>query len=102
LVLSLPSPFLRNAPSTLTLTDGEPGTPHSWERQETVAYDEAFKRELIEFHEAIVSDREPRTNGTDGLRDLLLCEAVARAHLTREPVDQPTRLAYEPVEGGTT
>lgn len=92
LVLTLPSPFLRSAPTRLTREGGEPGTTHSWEVQEVVAYDEAFKRELVEFHEAIVSGREPRTSGVDGLRDLLLCEAVARVHRTGAPVTNPTEL----------
>ena len=90
LVLTLPSPFLRSAPSLLTIEGGEPGTAHAWVREEVVSYDEAFKRELIEFHDCVTTGREPRTSGVDGLRDLLLCEAVARAHRTGEPVSNPT------------
>jgi predicted dehydrogenase len=92
LTLTLPSPFLRNAPSRLTVEGGAPGTAESWQRDEVVGYDEAFRRELVAFHEAIVSESEPRTPGVDGLRDLLLCEAIARVHLTGEPVLDPTAL----------
>jgi predicted dehydrogenase len=92
LVLTLPSPFLRSAPTRLTREGGEPGTANAWERQEVVDYDEAFKRELVEFHDSIASGREPRTPGLDGLRDLLLCEAVARAHRSGAPVTNPTEL----------
>jgi predicted dehydrogenase len=80
LTLELPSPFLRNAPSRLLVEGGETGTPSSWEREEVVSYDEAFKRELREFADCVRTGREPRTPGADGLADLRLCEAVARAN----------------------
>jgi predicted dehydrogenase len=80
LTLELPSPFLRNAPSRLIVEGGESGTASSWAREEVVSYDEAFKRELREFADCVRTGREPRTSGADGLADLRLCEAVARAH----------------------
>ncbi len=80
LTLELPSPFLRSMPSRLIVEGGESGTAHSWVREEIVSYDEAFKRELVEFAECIASGRSPRTSGTDGLGDLRVCEAIARAH----------------------
>lgn len=81
LTLELPSPFLRSMPSRLIVEGGEPETAHSWEREEIVSYDEAFKRELVEFSECIAGGRQPRTSGNDGLGDLQLCESVARAYL---------------------
>jgi predicted dehydrogenase len=103
LVLTLPSPFLRSAPSHLTIEGGEPGGPHAWERDEVVSFEEAFKRELMAFHEAIVSGVEPRTSGLDGLRDLHLCEAIARVHLGGAPVANPTTLtAAVAAAGGDT
>jgi predicted dehydrogenase len=80
LTLELPSPFLRSMPSRLFVEGGKPGTTHSWQREEIVSYEEAFKRELIEFAQCIETGREPRTSGEDGLGDLRLCEAVARAN----------------------
>ncbi|HEY6395990.1 MAG TPA: Gfo/Idh/MocA family oxidoreductase [Solirubrobacteraceae bacterium] len=84
LTLALPSPFLRSMPSKLIVEGGEPGTAHSWRRDEVVSYEEAFKRELIEFSECIATGREARTNGEDGLRDMRLAEAIAVAHMARE------------------
>jgi predicted dehydrogenase len=81
--LELPSPFLRSMPSKLIVEGGEPGTSHGWEREEIVSYEEAFKRELVEFAECIATGREPRTSGADGLGDLRLCEAIAHAHAGR-------------------
>lgn len=89
LTLELPSPFLRSMPSKLYVEGGEPGTAHSWDRQEVVSLDEAFKRELVEFAECIATGREPRTSGEDGLGDARLCEAIARAHLGRGGTVEP-------------
>jgi predicted dehydrogenase len=94
LTLTLPSPYLRNMPSELTVEGGEPRTAHAWARVEIVSYDEAFKRELVELHAAIREDRAPLTDGQDGLHDVRLCRAIARAHLARAPVENPSR---EPV-----
>jgi predicted dehydrogenase len=85
LTLELPSPFLRNMPSRLLVEEGHVGTPHAWLREEVVSYDEAFRRELIEFSECIRSGRQPATSGSDGLRDLVLMESIARAHAGRVP-----------------
>jgi predicted dehydrogenase len=84
MTLTYPSPFLRNMPTELTLEGGELGTPRSWRTVETVSYEEAFKRELIEFHACLSEDREPKTSGADGLCDVLLCEAIVAAHEARE------------------
>ena len=78
LTLELPSPFLRSMPSKLIVEGGDVGTAHSWQREEVVSYDEAFKRELVEFADCIATGREPRTSAADGLRDVRLAEAVAR------------------------
>jgi predicted dehydrogenase len=77
--LTLPSPFLRSAPTRLVVEGGVPGSSESFARDEVVSYEEAFKRELVEFGAAIAAGRAPRTSGVDGLRDLELCERIARA-----------------------
>lgn len=88
--LRFPSPFLRSEPTQLVLEGGDPGTPRAWETVETVAYEEPFKRELVEFAAAIREHRAPRTAGEDGLRDVLLCQAIARAHAGGGAVPDPT------------
>ena len=99
LTLELPSPFLRNMPSRLVVEEGDPGTSHSWEREEIVSFEEAFQRELVEFSDCIVSGRQPRTSGYDGLADLRLCEAVARVHQGLEPELRPSAAAAREVTG---
>jgi predicted dehydrogenase len=90
LTLTLPSPYLRGMPSELVVEGGEPLGVSAWSRREDVSYEEAFKRELVELEAAIRAGRAPRTDGLDGLHDVALCGAIARAHLTREPVPAPS------------
>ncbi len=92
LTLTLPSPYLRGMPSALVVEGGEPLAVASWSRREDVSYDEAFKRELVELHAAIREQRAPRTDGRDGLHDVALCGAIARAYMTREPVADPSAI----------
>jgi len=88
--LRFPSPFLRNEPTQLILEGGELGTAHAWETVHTVSYDEAFKRELVEFHTAAVEGLPARTDGADGLRDVVLCQSIARAHMSGGALPDPT------------
>jgi predicted dehydrogenase len=90
LTLAFPSPFLRSMPTRLTIEGGEPGSPRSWETSEVVSYDEAFKRELIAFHDCVTRDVEPRTPGLDGLRDIALCEAAVTSFRDGVAYDRPT------------
>jgi predicted dehydrogenase len=57
-----------------------------------VSYEEAFKRELVEFAAAIEAGRAPRTDVIEGLHDVALCHAIATSHITGEPVDLPSAL----------
>jgi len=92
LTLTLPSPYLRNMPSELTIEGGDPPGAHSWSRVELVSYEEAFKRELVEFHAAIREERAPRTDGIDGLHDVTLCHSIARVHMSGEAAVAPSQL----------
>jgi predicted dehydrogenase len=96
LTLELPSPFLRSMPSRLIVEGGETGTAHSWRRSEIVSFEEAFKRELVELAECIHTGRTPRTSGADGLGDLQLCEAIARAHQGLPPELRPPAAGDRP------
>jgi predicted dehydrogenase len=78
--LEFPSPLLRSFPTRLVIEEGEPGGVASRRTEHVVSYEEAFKRELEEFHAAIAEGREPRTGGEDGLRDVALCREIVLAH----------------------
>lgn len=90
--LTLPSPYLRAMPSLLTIEGGEDASPHSWRTDETLSYEEAFKRELIEFESAIRAGRDPRTDVLDGLHDIALCHSIVTSHITGRPVPMPSAL----------
>jgi predicted dehydrogenase len=90
--LSFPSPFLRNAPTTLTIEGATPGKPFSWRTDEVISYESAFRRELEAFHDAVVGISRPPTDGDDGLRDIALCTAMITAARERRPIDHPTAL----------
>jgi predicted dehydrogenase len=88
--LEFPSPMLRNEPTRLVLEDGDPGQIASWRTEHTVSYEEAFKRELEEFHAAVAEGRKARTDGEDGLRDVTLCRSIVAAHVEGRPVESPS------------
>jgi len=81
--LEFPSPLLRSYPTRLVYEEGEPGGVASRRTEHVVSYEEAFKRELIEFSDCIASGREPRTSGEDGLRDIRLAESIAAWQVRR-------------------
>ncbi len=88
-ILEFPSPFLRSAPTLLTFEDGAAGSAASSETIHVEGYDEAFRRELMEFHASITEGRAPRTSGEDAVRDLALSTAIVTAHVEGRPVDDP-------------
>jgi predicted dehydrogenase len=89
--LTFPSPFLRNEPAMLEIESGTGSTGRSWRTEEVVGYESGFKNELVAFHDSIVTGRPPPTSGRDGLRDVILCQAIFDSHHRGAPVDDPTR-----------
>jgi predicted dehydrogenase len=78
LALVFPSPFLRNAPTELVRDTGTMDSPRASRTVETISYEEAFKRELVEFHACVTEDREPRTTAAEAVADVALCQAIIR------------------------
>ncbi len=81
--LVFPSPFLRNEPTRVWIQGSEPlpDRPEqaTWEKQILVSYHEAFKEELLHFHECVVTDQTPLTDVADSRADLALIHRMARA-----------------------
>lgn len=88
--LSFPSPFLRNAPTLISVEAGDPGSARSSASEEVTSYESSFKRELMAFHGAIVDGAPVATPGRDAMRDIALCEAIIECARTGRPVDDPT------------
>src|SRR5215207_5111637 len=75
-LIRFPSPYLRNAP---TLIDLE--RMHDDELQVTrftTSYEEAFKRELLEFDDCVRSGRTPRTDAPGFRQDLEVLTEIVR------------------------
>ena len=90
--LSFPSPFLRNAPTLLTVEGGPAESASSWRREEVTSYESAFKQELVAFYDAVTNGTAVATDGTDGARDIALCQAIIRSAREHVPVLRPTAL----------
>lgn len=89
--LSFPSPYLRNAPTALSIEGGEPGETMSWRRDEVTSYESGFKEELIAFYNAITVGTPLLTDGADSVRDIAMCQAIIRCVQTGQPVKNPTQ-----------
>ncbi len=96
LTLSMPSPFLRSAPTLLIDEGGDAASAKSYRNEEIISYSESFKEELLHFHDCVTKGLAPRTSGADSLRDIALCQSIITAYLTRKPVARPTATASAP------
>jgi len=90
--LSFPSPFLRSAPATVEIIEGEPGTSKSRSINEITSYESAFKLELEAFHDAVVTGKAPLTSAEDAIHDLALCEAIIRFVQDPRPITNPSAI----------
>jgi predicted dehydrogenase len=90
--LSFPSPFLRSAPTLITVEAGNPGGAGSSASEEVTSFDSSFKRELVAFHDAIVNGAALPTPGRDAMRDIALCQAIIECARSGRPIDEPTRV----------
>jgi predicted dehydrogenase len=79
--LVFPSPYLRHAPTPLTVERMDGGELVVEER--TVSYEEAFRAELHHFRECVLEKREPETGVEDALGDARWIQAIARALAAR-------------------
>ncbi len=75
--IQFPSPYLRHFPTPVVF-QGMEGEA-SYEKRVTTSYDEAFRRELEAFHDAIVNDRQPLTDAADARRDIRLLQQILAA-----------------------
>ena len=86
LILSFPSPYLRNAAAELVEESGIPGTTESQACRRLLSHEASFKTELVHFHDCVTRGTRPQTPVTDGLGDIRLCAAILESHRTGRPV----------------
>ena len=83
--LSFPNPWVRYLPTTLVRREAtDDGTV---ETRLPDSYRYAFREEWLEFHDAIVTGRDPATTLAHGLADVALAAAIVRA-IPSEQLDQ--------------
>jgi predicted dehydrogenase len=75
--LRFPSPYLRHFPTPLTIERPRRDGGLVVE-QHTVSYEEAFRDELLHFHDCVANGRAPETGGAEALGDARWIEAIAR------------------------
>jgi predicted dehydrogenase len=77
-IMRLPSPYFFNFPSPVTIQGGEGEL--AWEKKVIVSYEEAFRKELLAFHENIRGNRQPATTVFDAVRhSRFIQEAIDKA-----------------------
>jgi predicted dehydrogenase len=96
--ITFPSPFLKSAPTIVTVQGAEPPPdnpapagraaaepgwpdpgPVHWEQRITASYEEAFKREWIHFHACITQGVEPLVGPEEARADTAFIVEWARA-----------------------
>lgn len=73
--LTFPSPYLRNAPTVLEVTDRDGGAARVRTFRSTV---EAFGEELLAFHRLVTEGRPPAAGIVEGRADILTCQRIVR------------------------
>ena len=77
--LRFPSPFLKNAPTPVVVETMEDG---SYTRREyQVDFEEAFKQELLHFHDCVTTGTQPLTDGEEGKADIAQAIAMFKAFM---------------------
>ncbi|RDH80087.1 gfo/Idh/MocA family oxidoreductase [Mycolicibacterium moriokaense] len=90
--LTFPSPFLRSAPASVEIVEGDTGATASRSINEITSYDSAFKLELEAFHQCVVTGEAPATGAEDAIHDLALCEAIIRFVQEPRPIPDPSAI----------
>lgn len=75
--IQFPSPFLRHFPTPVEVQGMENGA--EYRKRVNVNFAEAFKEELLHFHDCIHNDREPLTNAVEGKDDIAFLQKMVAA-----------------------
>jgi predicted dehydrogenase len=75
--IQFPSPFLRHFPTPVEVQAMDNGA--EYRKRVNVNFAEAFKEELLHFHECVHQDREPLTNAVEGKDDIAFLQKIVAA-----------------------
>lgn len=79
LSVHFPFPYLKNAPTIVNVNENEEGTSVNQNKSTISSFNESYRVEWQHFYHCILNDREPLTNGMDGLMDVKLAGDIMRA-----------------------
>jgi predicted dehydrogenase len=79
--IAFPSPFLKSTPTLVNVYEQRDGAYHV--DCITASYEEAFKEELVHFHDCVVHNRRPRTDAVEGRKDHELLLDIVAAYTAR-------------------
>jgi predicted dehydrogenase len=83
--IAFPSPFLKSTPTMVRVSENRPDGAYR-EEEILASYEEAFKEELIHFHDCVVHDRAPLTDVLEGRHDTELLLRFVEAYTRGESV----------------
>lgn len=75
--IQFPSPFLRHFPTPVEVQGMENGA--EYRKRVNVSFAEAFKEELLHFHDCVHQGREPVTNAIEGKDDIAFVQKIVAA-----------------------
>ncbi len=75
--LDMSGPYYRNFPSPVTIEGGQ--GEMAWEKRVTASLDEAFRNELLHFHDCVVNGRTPDTPLHEGLVHMRFVQEIIDA-----------------------
>ena len=84
IALSFPSPYLLNAPTVLTITDGDGEAARTRQDRSTV---EAFEQELVAFHRLVTGGGPVAAGIAEGRTDIVTCQRIVRRLAERRGVE---------------
>jgi predicted dehydrogenase len=76
-IMQLPAPYFRNFPSPVIIQGGEDEL--SWEKRVIVSYDEAFRLELMAFHDNVTQGATPRSSVETAIEHMTFVQALIDA-----------------------
>lgn len=79
LELKFPWPYLKNAPTIVTLDENLGQSDMPVESEVKTSFSEAYRTELLHFHDCIITGKEPITSGRDAVKDLELMTKIIHA-----------------------
>ncbi|HET7043865.1 MAG TPA: Gfo/Idh/MocA family oxidoreductase [Gaiellaceae bacterium] len=82
--LAFPSPYLLNAPTVLTVLDGDDGAERAAAFRSTA---EAFERQWLSFASLALEGRPPRAGIAEGREDIVACQGAAAALAERRGLE---------------